>query len=137
MKNFIISLTLFISSLSYSAIENPSNIYGYWLNNESEILLIQLDNSFTRSNKFSVLAQGNVEFIDDKILVYRTDTNEEYALEYFLGKETLVVMKPNSQEAWLFSRIGDLLIIIENILFNYSFCFNFYKIIFAYKISLN
>ena len=58
MKNFIISLTLFISSLSYSAIENPSNIYGYWLNNESEILLIQLDNSFTRSNKFSVLAQG-------------------------------------------------------------------------------
>ena len=90
-----------------SASENPSNIYGYWLNNESEILLIQLDNSFTRSNKFSVLAQGNVEFIDDKILVYRTDTNEEYALEYFLGKETLVVMKPNSQEAWLFSRIGD------------------------------
>ena len=52
MKNFIISLTLFISSLSYSAIENPSNIYGYWLNNESEILLIQLDNSFTRSDKF-------------------------------------------------------------------------------------
>ncbi len=34
MKNFIISLTLFISSLSYSAIENPSNIYGYWPNNE-------------------------------------------------------------------------------------------------------
>ena len=107
MKNFIISLTLFISSLSYSASENPSNIYGYWLNNESEILLIQLDNSFTRSDKFSVLAEGNLEFINDKILVYRSDTNEEYALEYFLGKETLVVMKPYSQEAWLFSRIGD------------------------------
>ena len=107
MKNFIISLTLSISSLSYSAIENPSNIYGYWLNNESEILLIQLDNSFTRSDKFSLLAEGNLEFIDNKILVYRTDTNEEYILEYFLGQETLVVMKPNSQEAWLFSRIGD------------------------------
>ena len=49
----------------------------------------------------------DLEFINDKILVYRTDTNEEYALEYFLGKETLVVMKPNSQEAWLFSRIGN------------------------------
>ena len=107
MKNFIISLTLFISSLSYSASENPSNIYGYWLNNESEILLIQLDNSFTRCDKFSVLAEGKVEFIDNTILVYRTDTNEEYVLEYFLGKETLVVMKPNSQEAWLFSRIGN------------------------------
>tara|TARA_B100001741_G_scaffold307822_1_gene303175 strand:+ start:222 stop:545 length:324 start_codon:yes stop_codon:yes gene_type:complete len=107
MKNFIISLTLFISSLSYSASENPSNIYGYWLNNESEILLIQLDNSFKRSDKFSILAEGKVEFIDNTILVYRTDTNEEYVLEYFLGKETLVVMKPNSQEAWLFSRIGN------------------------------
>ena len=107
MKNFIFSLTIFISSLSYSASENPPNIYGYWLNNESEILLIQLDNSFTRSDKFSLLAEGNLEFIDNKILVYRTDTNEEYILEYFLGQETLVVMKPNSQEAWLFSRIGD------------------------------
>ena len=107
MKNFIFSLTIFISSLSYSASENPPDIYGYWLNNESEILLIQLDNSFTRSDKFSLLAEGNLEFIDNKILVYRTDTNEEYILEYFLGQETLVVMKPNSQEAWLFSRIGD------------------------------
>ena len=107
MKNLIISLTLFISSLSYSAIENPSNIYGYWLNNESEILLIQLDNSFTRSDKYSVLAEGKLEFIDNKILVFRTDTDEEYILEYYLGNETLVVMKPFSDEAWLFNRIGD------------------------------
>ena len=106
MKNFIISLTLLISSLSYSAIENPSNIYGYWLNNESEILLIQLDNSFTRSDKYSVLAEGKLEFIDNKILVFRTDTDEEYILEYYLGNETLVVMKPFSDEAWLFNRIG-------------------------------
>tara|TARA_B100000035_G_C20549722_1_gene357658 strand:+ start:188 stop:511 length:324 start_codon:yes stop_codon:yes gene_type:complete len=107
MKNIIISLTLIISSLSYSANENPSNIYGYWLNNESEILLIQLDNTFKRSDKLSVLAEGNLEFIDNKILVYRSDTDQEYILDYFLGKETLVVMKPNSEEAWLFSRIGN------------------------------
>ena len=107
MKNLIISFTLFISSLSYSASENPSNIYGYWLNNESEILLIQLDNSFTRSDKHSVLAEGKLEFIDNKILVFRTDTDEEYILEYYLGKETLVVMKPFSDEAWLFNRIVD------------------------------
>ena len=107
MNYISLSLTLFLSTFSYSDNNNPDNIYGYWLNNDSEILLIQLDNSFTRSDKLSVLAQGSVEFIDDKILVYRTDTNEEYALEYFLGNETLVVMKPNSQKAWLFSRIGD------------------------------
>ena len=107
MKNFIIYLTIFLSSYSFSATNNPNSIYGYWLNNDSEILLIQLDNSFKRSNKFSVLAEGNLEFIDNKILVYRSDTSEEYILEYHLGKETLVVMKPNSSEAWLFSRIGN------------------------------
>ena len=107
MKNYIIYLTIFLSSYSFSATNNPNSIYGYWLNNDSEILLIQLDNSFKRSNKFSVLAEGNLEFIDNKILVYRSDTSEEYILEYHLGKETLVVMKPNSSEAWLFSRIGN------------------------------
>ncbi|MDA0331348.1 MAG: hypothetical protein O3C31_05195 [Bacteroidetes bacterium] len=92
---------------SYSENNNPNEIYGYWLNNESEVLLIQTNNTFTRSDKFSVLAEGEVEFVDNKILVHRSDTNEKYFLEFYLGNETLVVMKPNSQEAWLFSRIGD------------------------------
>ena len=107
MNYIYLSLTLFMNIFSYSENNNPNEIYGYWLNNESEVLLIQTNNTFTRSDKFSVLAEGEVEFVDNKILVYRSDTNEEYILEYYLGNETLVVMKPNSQEAWLFSRIGD------------------------------
>jgi len=108
MNYITLSLTLFLSTFSYSDNNNPDNIYGYWLNNDSEILLIQTNNTFTRSDKFSVLAEGEIEFIDNKILVYRTDTIQEYILEYYLGNETLVVMKPNSQEeAWLFSRIGN------------------------------
>jgi len=107
MNYIYLSLTLFMNILSYSENNNPNEIYGYWLNNESEVLLIQTNNTFTRSDKFSVLAEGEVEFVDNKILVYRSDTNETYFLEYYLGNETLVVMKPNSQEAWLFSRIGD------------------------------
>jgi len=108
MNYISLSLTLFLSTFSYSDNNNPDNIYGYWLNNDSEILLIQTNNTFTRSDKFSVLAEGEIEFIDNKILVYRTDTIQEYILEYYLGNETLVVMKPNSQEeAWLFSRIGN------------------------------
>ena len=108
MNYLYLSLTLFLNTFSYSDNNNPSEIYGYWLNNDSEILLIQTNNTFTRSDKFSVLAEGEIQFIDNKILVYRSDTNEEYILEYYLGNETLVVMKPNSQqEAWLFSRIGN------------------------------
>ena len=108
MNYISLSLTLFLSTFSYSDNNNPDNIYGYWLNNDSEILLIQTNNTFTRSDKFSVLAEGEIQFIDNKILVYRTDTMQEYILEYYLGNETLVVMKPNSQEeAWLFSRIGN------------------------------
>ena len=108
MNYISLSLTLFLSTFSYSDNNNPDNIYGYWLNNDSEILLIQTNNTFTRSDKFSVLAEGEIQFIDNKILVYRTDTIQEYILEYYLGNETLVVMKPNSQEeAWLFSRIGN------------------------------
>ena len=108
MNYITLSLTLFLSTFSYCDNNNPDNIYGYWLNNDSEILLIQTNNTFTRSDKFSVLAEGEIQFIDNKILVYRTDTIQEYILEYYLGNETLVVMKPNSQEeAWLFSRIGN------------------------------
>lgn len=107
MNYIYLSLTIFMNIFSYSENNNPDEIYGYWLNNESEVLLIQTNNTFTRSDKFSVLAEGEVEFVDNKILVYRSDTNEKYFLEYYLGNETLVVMKPNSQEAWLFSRIGD------------------------------
>lgn len=108
MNYLYLSLTLFLNTFSYSDSNNPSGIYGYWLNNDSEILLIQTNNTFTRSDKFSVLAEGEIQFIDNKILVYRSDTNEEYILEYYLGNETLVVMKPSSQqEAWLFSKIAD------------------------------
>ena len=39
-------------------------------------------------------------------LRWLTDTGEEYTLEYFLGNETLVVKKPNSDQAWLFTRVG-------------------------------
>ena len=44
---------------------------------------------------------------ENNINVLRSDTGEEYKLEYFLGEETLVVKKPNSDQAWLFTRIGN------------------------------
>ena len=104
MKNFIISLTLFISSLSYSAIENPSNIYGYWLNNESEILLIQLDNSFTRSDKFSVLAEGNLELNQANWLVCTEDgCGRKYPI-----RDDIPVMLIDEGDKWVGVSVSEL-----------------------------
>ena len=100
MKNLIISLVV-------SANETDPKIYGYWLNNDSEILLIQTNNTFSRRSQSEVLAKGELIIGDDNISVLRSDTGEEYTLEYFLGEKTLVVKKPNSEEAWLFTKIGD------------------------------
>ena len=107
MKNLILSLTILLSSLSVSANDTNPKIYGYWLNTDSEILLIQTNNTFSRRSKSKVLAQGELIIDDNNISVLRTDTGEEYTLEYFLGKETLVVKKPNSDQAWLFTKIGN------------------------------
>ena len=107
MKNLILSLTILLGSLLVSANETNPKIYGYWLNNDSEILLIQTNNTFSRRSQSEVLAQGKIIIGEDNISVLRTDTGEEYKLEYFLGEETLVVKKPYSDEAWLFTKVGD------------------------------
>jgi hypothetical protein len=107
MKKLILSLTILLSSLTVSANETNPKIYGYWLNNDSEILLIQTDNTFSRRSKSDIIAQGELIIDENNISVLRSDTGEEYNLEYFLGEETLVVKKPNSDQAWLFTKIGN------------------------------
>ena len=107
MKNLILSLTILLSSLTLYANETNPKIYGYWLNNDSEILLIQTDNTFSRRSKSDIIAQGELIIDENNISVLRSDTGEEYDLEYFLGEETLVVKKPNSDQAWLFTKIGN------------------------------
>tara|TARA_B100001564_G_C20154605_1_gene452611 strand:+ start:62 stop:385 length:324 start_codon:yes stop_codon:yes gene_type:complete len=107
MKNLILSTAFLLSSFTLFADETNPNIYGYWLNLDSEILLIQTNNTFTRRSESNILAKGEIIISEDNISVLRTDTGEEYTLEYFLGNETLVVRKPNSEQAWLFTRVGN------------------------------
>ncbi len=107
MKKLILSLYILLSSLVVSANETNPKIYGYWLNNDSEILIIQTNNTFSRRSKTKVLAQGELVIEDNNLSVLRTDTGEEYTLEYFLGEKTLVVKKPKSNEAWLFTKVSD------------------------------
>ncbi len=85
MKRLVLIITFFLSCYTLSANEIDPKIYGYWLNTDSEILLIQTNNTFTRRSKSEVLAKGEIIINDNNINVFRTDTNEEYNLEYFLG----------------------------------------------------
>ena len=107
MKKILFSLIILLSSSTISASETNPKIYGYWLNTDSEILLIQTDNTFTRTSNSDIIAKGELVIGENNLSVLRTDTGEEYILEYFLGKETLVVKKPNSDQAWLFTKAGN------------------------------
>ena len=107
MKNLILSLSILLSSFTVSANDMNPKSYGYWLNTDSEILLIQTDNTFSRRSKSDIIAQGELIIDKNNISVLRTDTGEEYTLEYFLGEKTLVVKKPNSDQAWLFTKVGN------------------------------
>lgn len=107
MKRLILLITFFLSSFTLFANEIDPQIYGYWLNTDSEILLIQTNNTFTRRSKSEILAKGEIIINNNNIKVFRTDINEEYNLDYFLGNQTLVIRKPNSDEAWLFTRVGN------------------------------
>ena len=107
MKNILFSLTILLSSFTLSASETNPKIYGYWLNTDSEILLIQTIILLQEDLILNVIAKGELVIGENNLSVLRTDTGEEYILEYFLGKETLVVKKPNSDQAWLFTKVGN------------------------------
>ena len=62
--------------------------------------------SMVQNEDFKI-TKGEIIISEDNISVLRTDTGEEYTLEYFLGNETLVVRKPNSEQAWLFTKVGN------------------------------
>jgi hypothetical protein len=101
----LLSIILSLNSLNIE--ETNPNLYGSWLNGDGEILTIQTDNTFKRTNSSKVLAIGKIKIVDNQIHVTRTDVSDQYMLKYYLGNETFVVTKPRSDQAWLFSRIGN------------------------------
>lgn len=105
IKNFAI-LALFIGSFAYGQ-DLPSNLYGSWINQEGELLKVRWDNSFERITSSRILAVGKLENTVNGLKINRLDTKESYNLVYYVGRETFTVFKPNSKEAWLFTKIGN------------------------------
>ena len=109
-KLFILLLLVFSVTSSYSQKKtdlNPS-LYGYWLNGDGEVLIIELDNTFTRRTANKILAAGRLDSIDNEIRVIRTDIDAEYSLGFHVRNDLFVVAKPGDKnEAWLFTKIGN------------------------------
>ena len=109
-KLLLILFLLFTVGTSHSQKKtelNPS-LYGYWVNLDGEVLIIELNNTFTRRTSNKILAAGRLEMVNNEIRVIRTDIDEEYTLGFRVRNDIFVVTKPGSKnQAWLFSKVGN------------------------------
>ena len=108
-KLFIIIALLFtFNSVSGQKTEKiDPTLYGYWINLDNEVLIIQPNNTFTRRTGSEILAEGKLMVKDGELLVIRTDIEEEYSLGFVVGEDIFVVTKPGitPTQAWLFTRL--------------------------------
>lgn len=111
MRKLFLILALFLTvSLTYGqrSTDLDPSLYGYWLNGDGEVLIIELDNTFTRRTANKILAAGKLDLVDGEIRVIRTDVDDEYSLGFHVRKDIFVVTKPGyPYQAWLFTKIGN------------------------------
>ena len=108
MKKFLLLLTLVVSSLAFGQEEVPYDALGAWYNLDGEVLVISRNQEkivFTRKNPTRILATGEITMENGDMHINRYDTEDAYRLGLFIGNETMVINKPNSIRAWLWTRI--------------------------------
>lgn len=108
MRKIILLLSLVVSSLTFGQEEVPYDALGAWYNLDGEILVISRDAEkvvFTRKNAVKILATGEITMVNGDMHINRYDTEDAYRLGLFIGNETMVITKPNSIRAWLWTRI--------------------------------
>ena len=115
MKHLFLLLLLSTSHMVSSQTTTTDNVFeqrymsdleGSYMNLDGELLIIKIDNTFVRLDSNGILAKGNLSLIDNEIRVIRTDVNQDYNLVYGLTGNTLVITKPKSVQAWLWTRIN-------------------------------
>ena len=108
MRKFLLIISLVVSSLTFGQEEVPYGALGAWYNLDGEILVISRDAEkvvFTRKNAVKILATGEITMVNGDMHINRYDTEDAYRLGLFIGNETMVITKPNSIRAWLWTRI--------------------------------
>jgi hypothetical protein len=102
----IIALFFTFNSLEAQKVQEiDPTLYGYWINMDSEVLIIQPNNTFTRRNGSEIISQGKLLVKDGELLVIRTDVETEYSLGFVVREDIFVVAKPDSSQAWVFTRL--------------------------------
>ena len=85
---------------------------GKWKSFEGEIISVNFNDNneayFRRFYDNQLQSEGTLTVDDNFILIKRMDTVDNYKLKYAFSTDaqTLVVMKPYSEKAWLLNRIS-------------------------------
>jgi hypothetical protein len=109
---YLFATLLFLLLISTKVFAQQSeNIYGVWANRDGEFVEILDDDTFTRykikEGTKDILSQGFIDYEDRSMNITRTDTVNEYSLDYFIGNENLIIQKPYEIDAWLWEKIYD------------------------------
>ena len=108
MRKFLLFISLVVSSLTFGQEEVPYDALGAWYNLDGEVLVISRKEEkvvFVRKNAVKILATGEITMVNGDMHINRYDTEDAYRLGLFIGNETMVINKPNSIRAWLWTRI--------------------------------
>lgn len=114
MKKLIFIISVLVSSLAYSQESSytdvPFEMYGVWQSLDGEFVKIYstLDGGtyFQRVKGRAILASGEVKRVGNELHIIRSDRKEEYNLLFVVGNGNMVITKPNSDQAWLWNRVG-------------------------------
>jgi len=107
---FILMLPLTTLGFSQEELKLPSEIYGIWRSIDNEFVSIYTNSEFVtvfdrRSPGGQRLAYGTINYKNGEMCINRLDTPDEYSLAFIVGESTLVITKPRSTQAWLWTKI--------------------------------
>ena len=114
MKKIYLILISFMA-ISSATVEDTTTVYsflGKWKSFEGEIIKVKFNENnevlFSRSFDNEIVSEGIIDVEKDFLVVTRKDTLTSYKLKYAFSTDTqtLVVMKPNSNQAWLLNRVS-------------------------------
>ena len=105
------TLIAFLFAAAVYGQELPDNIYGTWVsfeqNDQLNIYHSENKTFFIRENDGSILAEGRITVDGNYFVITRSDVNENYSLASYVGNETMIIIRPNENKAWLWVKTSN------------------------------
>ena len=109
---WIVTSIALVSFIQVNERVTELSFIGKWKSFEGEIISVSFNENneayFRRNYNNQLQSEGTLAVDEKFILIERRDTTATYKLKYAFSPDaqTLVVMKPNSAQAWLLYRIS-------------------------------